>query len=193
MEINDLSKLSEIEETDNYRNDADVIEEKIDYIREDDITDNDIVQIEKNYLESDDIDIQYDDNGELYKINGELLSDVKYEISGINYETNEYGNIVSWDGDVQYTPDGERDNKAQLEVGGIYRLDGDDGGHLVSRINGGSDGIENMVPMRDTINRGDYKRAENEITEALKDGKNVTVHGNIRYEETSSRPDEIVL
>ena len=57
------------------------------------------------------------------------------------------------------------------ESGGEKRIEGDEGGHLVARIQNGSPGSENIVPMRDTINRGDYKKSENEITESIKSWK----------------------
>ncbi len=42
-------------------------------------------------------------------------------------------------------------------------------------------GEENLVPMRRMINRGDYKRMENEIAKALQEGKGVSVHIKIEY------------
>ena len=88
-------------------------------------------------------------------------------------------------------PENERDEIAQLEAGGEDRQEGDDGGHLVARILGGSSGNENIVPMRDTVNRGDYKKVENEIAQAVKQGKNVDDSGEIMYEGDETRPSKI--
>ncbi len=183
-EVHEAAAASEVNE--NYV-------ERDDYINENDIPDDYIEQPDPEGLTGDEIDIEADDNGDIYKINGELEPNTEYELGGVTYETNEYGNIVSWEGEVSYTPDNERDNKAQLEAGGKDRLAGDDGGHLVARIHGGNDGIENMVPMRDTINRGDYKSAENEITTALKNGETVTERGTVKYDGESGRPYEFSM
>lgn len=145
-----------------------------------------------NIIDDENLEVEYDDKGDVYKINGELLENSEYSINGMNYKTNGKGEIVHWEGKPEYTPDAERDNKAQVEVGGDNRLDNDDGGHLNARITGGSGGIENLVPMRDTINRGDYKKMENEIVDALRQNQDVHVEGNIyRENDSTSRPTKI--
>lgn len=129
-----------------------------------------------------------DDNGKIYKKNGELIPNTTYEKNVAEYTTDKKGRILTWNGKPDYNPENERDSIAQVESGGEYREYGDDGGHLVARILGGSSGIENIVPMRDTVNRGDYKKSENEISEAKKQGQYVEDGGNIIYEGDSSRP-----
>lgn len=142
-------------------------------------------------IEVDDIVSEKDDTGTIYKENGELLPNKKYEKNGITYETDSLGRIIKWEGEPEYEPENERDIDAQIEAGGSYRQEGDDGGHLVARVLGGSSGQENIVPMRDTINRGDYKKLENEIVEAKRQGKEVRDSGKIIYEENSERPSKI--
>ena len=132
-----------------------------------------------------------DDNGNIYKKNGELMPNTTYERNGYTYTTDENGRITSWGGDAKYEPENERDTNAQTESGGEDRKDGDDGGHLVARVLGGSSGNENIVPMRDTVNRGDYKKSENEIAEAKKQGKDVQDSGRVIYEGDSKRPSKI--
>ena len=114
-----------------------------------------------------------DDNGDIYKKNGELMPNTTYEKNGVTYTTDDKGRISTWEGEPKYDPENERDEGAQTESGGEDRQEGDDGGHLMARILGGSSGNENIVPMRDTVNRGDYKKSENEIAEAKKQGKDV--------------------
>jgi len=114
-----------------------------------------------------------------------------YKILHINILTDENGRITSWGGEAKYEPENERDTNAQTESGGEDRKDGDDGGHLVARVLGGSSGNENIVPMRDTVNRGDYKKSENEIAEAKKQGKDVQDSGRVIYEGDSKRPSKI--
>ena len=132
-----------------------------------------------------------DDNGNIYKKNGELMPNTTYERNGYTYTTDENGRITSWGGEAKYEPENERDTNAQTESGGEDRKDGDDGGHLVARVLGGSSGNENIVPMRDTVNRGDYKKSENEIAEAKKQGKDVQDSGRVIYEGDSKRQSKI--
>ena len=132
-----------------------------------------------------------DDNGNIYKKNGELMPNTTYERNGYTYTTDENGRITTWGGDAKYEPENERDTNAQTESGGEDRKEGDDGGHLVARVLGGSSGNENIVPMRDTVNRGDYKKSENEIAEAKKQGKDVQDSGRVIYEGDSKRPSKI--
>lgn len=132
-----------------------------------------------------------DDNGDTFKKNGELLPNITYEINEFKYTTDDKRRITSWEGEPKYEPDNERDISAQTESGGEDRMEGDDGGHLEARILGGSSGSENIVPMRDTVNRGDYKKSENEIVEAKKQGKDVQDSGKVIYEGESTRPTKI--
>lgn len=132
-----------------------------------------------------------DDNGNIYKTNGELNPNTEYTINGIAYRTDSQGRIVSWEGKPGYNPNAERDGEAQTEAGGDDRQEGDDGGHLIARVLDGSSGNENIVPMRDTVNRGDYKKAENEIAKAKQAGKDVQDSGNIIYAGDSTRPSKI--
>lgn len=132
-----------------------------------------------------------DDNGDTYKKNGVLLPNTEYTVNGNTYRTDEHGNKVSCDSEPTYTEDGSRNNKEQKESGGEERQEDDDGGHIIAKILGGAEGEENLVPMRRTINRGDYKKMENEISKALQEGKKVTVHIDLEYDGDSQRPSKI--
>jgi len=133
-----------------------------------------------------------DDNGDLIKDpDGNLRPEIEFEVNGTRYTTDERGRITHAEGYLTDTPDNERDNSAQSEAGGKDRKPGDDGGHLRARMNGGSSGNENLVAMRDTINRGDYKRSENEENQMLKDGKQVYETIDVTYDDNSSRPSKI--
>lgn len=130
-----------------------------------------------------------DDTGNIFKTEGKLNADVKYIKNGVSYETDSLGRISSWENnEPRYNPDAERDLEAQGDAGGEDRLDGDDGGHLVARTLNGSSGLENIIPMRDTINRGDYKKTENEIIESVKNGRKVYDSGKVFYDNDSNRP-----
>lgn len=134
-----------------------------------------------------------DDNGYIYKIdNYELVIDCKYTIGDLVYITDNQGRIISCDGYPKLTPDGERDQKAQMIAGGEDRHEGDQGGHILARVLGGAKGIENMVAMRGPINQGPYSHImEKEIGDALKEGKEVHMHVDIEYDGDSKRPSKI--
>lgn len=132
-----------------------------------------------------------DDNGDTYKKNGEMMPDIEYSVNENKYKTDEYGNIISCDSEPSYTAEGTRNIKEQREAGGDERLENDDGGHIIAKVLGGAEGEENLVPMRRTINRGDYKKMENEISNALQDGEDVSIHVDLEYEGDSKRPSII--
>ena len=130
-----------------------------------------------------------DDNGLLIKdVDGNLLPKIEYEVSGNMYETDENGRIVNWEADLRDTPENERDEGAQREVGGGGE---NHGGHLVARMNGGASGVENMVSMRGTINSGDYLRVEKVENQLVKEGHDVHEEGLVEYEGDSKTPSKI--
>lgn len=120
-----------------------------------------------------------------------LLPNNEYEVNGTKYKTDELGRKTEWDGNLRDSPDNGRDIASQREAGGKDRLPGDDGGHLVATMNGGSESDENLVPMRENINRSDYKRDECAENKMLKEGKEVHESGKLTYEGDSSRPSKI--
>lgn len=135
---------------------------------------------------------EIDEKGQIYKKNGVILPNIEYIVNGNVYRTDENGNKVSCDSIPEYTEEGSRNMKEQKEAGGEERQEDDDGGHIIARIFGGAEGEENLVPMRRTINRGDYKRMENEIAKALQEDKKVSMHIDIKYNENSHRPSKII-
>lgn len=133
-----------------------------------------------------------DDMGNTYKKNGILLPDTEYMVNGNTYRTDENGNKVSCDAEPEICEEGKRNITEQRESGGDDRKEGDQGGHIIARILGGAEGEENLVPMRGTINQGDYKKMELEIKRALEEGKQVSIHIDLEYDGTSSRPTKIM-
>lgn len=132
--------------------------------------------------------IETDDSGKRYKVDKELLPLTEYTINGFRFQTDGLGRIILFRAKPVFSADGERNLRDQSEAGGEDRQPGDQGGHLVARILGGPSGIENIVPMRGTINQGDYKIMEGKITKALREGSDVTMEGTIEYEGHSARP-----
>lgn len=187
-----LEKAKSMEKISDFKDLDQPIAKMLENSGEYDSPENDSDKLEPNSKYKIDGDVyETDDNGDVYKKNGELMPNTIYEKNGVTYNTDDKGRISTWEGEPGYKPENERDEGAQTESGGEDRQEGDDGGHLVARILGGSSGNENIVPMRDTINRGDYKKSENEIAEAKKQGKDVQDSGNVIYEDDSARPSKI--
>jgi hypothetical protein len=73
-------------------------------------------------------------------------------------------------------------------VGGKDRLPDDEGGHLIASIFKGSGDIDNLVPMDSNLNKGEWKKMENDWNDALDDGEEVKVKITPVYEGDSQRP-----
>lgn len=134
-----------------------------------------------------------DDNGNIYSIDGKLQSNATYELNGNIYTTDENGRIISCEAKPVRSPESPRDNEAQRQAGGEYRLPNDQGGHIVGRDMNGDGGIGNLVAMDSKINRSDYKRMEYDIKAALDEEKEVTTKTEMTYSGDSERPDKIAV
>lgn len=128
-----------------------------------------------------------DDNGNIFKINGEIKANTVFKVNGYEYETDQLGRTIRAEGclelDHSYRKTINEDN-----VGGEDRKDTDDRGHLIADRFGGSNKIENLVPMDANLNRGEYKKLENLWADAISDGKRVEVRVEPIYEGNSKRP-----
>ena len=82
----------------------------------------------------------------------------------------------------------KRNVYAQKVVGREDRKKGDEGGHLIASIFDGSGNLDNLVPMRRNLNRGDWRSMENTWKSALKKGQKVQVEIKINYSGASQRP-----
>ena len=134
-----------------------------------------------------------DDNGAIYLKDGELAPNTTYELNGYIYTTDEQGRIVHCEAKPKRTPENPRDINAQRQAGGEDRHPSDQGGHIVGRDLNGDGGAGNLVAMDSRINQSDYKRMENDIKDALDEGKDVTVTTDISYSGDSKRPDTITV
>lgn len=84
---------------------------------------------------------------------------------------------------------GTRDPKAQSNVGGEYRTERDDGGHLIGTRFKGDPGERNLEAQDRNLNRGAYKRMENDWAQSLEDGNKVFVNVESYRSNESERPD----
>lgn len=137
----------------------------------------------------------YDENGNLYRIDDNLLPNNEYDINGYHYETDEEGRIVSAEGRLQVKDhEGRPAIKDSIEdIGKGDQKETDDRGHLIGDQFNGSNGMENMIPQDSDINRKDYKALETELAKEVAAGKEVYVKVEPIYEGDSHRPVAVMV
>jgi len=79
-------------------------------------------------------------------------------------------------------------NKYQQCLAGKCGSVDDEGGHLIASIFSGPGEKLNIVPMNGNLNKGEWKKIENEWVTALKENKNVQVEISPVYDGLSKRP-----
>lgn len=136
----------------------------------------------------------YDDKGSLYRMEDELVPNNDYEVNGYRYITDEFGRIISAEGELRIK---DREGRLPIEdsiavIGKGDELEDDDRGHLIGDRFDGSNGLENMIPQEAEINRGNYKNFENELAEYVKAGKEVSLAIEPVYEGDSRRPTALL-
>jgi hypothetical protein len=133
----------------------------------------------------------FDDAGKVYRVDDDLLPNNTYEINGYCYDTDEKGRISHVSGQLQRKDhDGRPPIKDSMDkIGKGDQRASDDRGHLVADRFQGGDGLENIVPMDSELNRhGDYRKLEDMLADALKDGATVHMDIEITYDGNSNRP-----
>lgn len=137
----------------------------------------------------------YDDNGKLYRVGKELAPNSEYELNGYKYKTDEKGRIISAEGTLHLkNREGRLPIRDSIEdIGKGDQQEGDDRGHLIGDQFDGSNGLENMIPQDADINRNDFKNFENELADAVREGKEVYVKIEPIYDGDSRRPVAIVV
>lgn len=136
----------------------------------------------------------YDDNGNLYRIDKDLLPDSEYTINGYDYKTDDQGRIVEASGQLRLKEHkGYRQIKDSLhDIGkGDENKKTDEKGHLIGDQFGGKNGLENAVAQNADINKNDYKNLENKLADRVRAGDDVRVQIEPIYEGDSHRPDAI--
>lgn len=141
--------------------------------------------------------------------NGNLKPNEKYEVNGYQYETDSKGRIKRSEGELRLE-EGTRNLAAQREVGGADRHTGDgieydlqdkdDGGHLIATRFGGSGEKDNLVAQNYNLNRGEYKKLENNWAKTLEEtdengDPKYKVHVEVKpvYRGDSSRPGAFIV
>lgn len=101
------------------------------------------------------------------------------------------GRIVEASGKLKIkAPDYERDMENVRHKEGQEYRDTDDRGHLIGHQFGGSDRLENLVPMDAKLNQCDFVKLETTFADAVKDGADVNMKVEPVYEGDSTRPTE---
>nr|WP_272945919.1 DNA/RNA non-specific endonuclease [Endomicrobium proavitum] len=113
-----------------------------------------------------------------------------YKTNGYQYKSDKFGRIIESGGTLRLEQ-GIRNPNAQLSAGGVDRLITDHGSHLIGTRFGGSGNLDNLVAGDSNLNLSAYKKLENILAQALKDGKSVTVNIQPKYEGTSLRPSKL--
>lgn len=121
-----------------------------------------------------------------------LRPNEQYEVNHYSYETDRYGRIKRCEGTLRLE-DGKRNTNHQVKAGGEYRLETDEGGHLIGRRFGGSEKVDNIVPMDGHVNRVEYKELEDDCAQELEKGYRVDVKVRCKYEEDSARPSAFIV
>lgn len=131
-----------------------------------------------------------DDNGNPYIKDGELLPNNTYEINGVKYETDDKGRIIRAEATVEIN-NAPRSSLNNRKVGGLES--GDDKGHIIAHVLGGSDYEGNLVAQDSKLNRGEYKSMELSAKRAREEGKEVKMTVEIEYEGDSKRPKSFTV
>lgn len=124
---------------------------------------------------------------------GKLKSSIKYQTGefNYNYETDELGRISNWNTEnLQLTQREKRLNHVAKTPG---KLKGDHAGHLAGDRFGGSPKLDNMVSQSQHVNLSDYRKIENIWAQAIKQGKEVAVNVEVRYDKNGLRLTEFIV
>ena len=133
---------------------------------------------------------QTDDNGQVYRINNELVKNAEFQINGYTYKTDNSSRTVQASGKLKIPEKHDRIMERMSVVGKGDQLTSDDRGHLIGHQFYGSDKLENLVPQAQKINQGSYARLETHLAELVNTGKEVYVSVTPFYKDTR-RPEAI--
>lgn len=121
-----------------------------------------------------------------------LKPNVEYIKNGYTYQTDADRNITKVFGIVELK-DAQRIPSAQKAIVEQTGRPGEDhGGHLIAKIFNGSGDIDNLVAMDRLVNQSEYRRVENAIKKAVKEGNVVSVEIDV-IRNGSKRPAEFKI
>ena len=133
----------------------------------------------------------FDDNRIKYREGDNLKPSTKFERNGYIYETDKKGRVISAVGQLKMrAPEYKRNMEKVRKLDSQEYKNTDDQGHLIGHQFGGSDKLENLVPMDAKLNKGDFAKLEKKLADAVKDGADVRMKIEPVYEGNSTRPTE---
>ena len=128
------------------------------------------------------------------QLNGELKPNATYQVGKYTYQTDEMGRVETVSGKLDLTKQ-DRNTYQQTKAGktaGIKDgVEDDEGGHLIASIFNGPGEQINYAAMDGNLNKGAWKKMENDWAKAIKGPppKNVDVKINAVYEGDSKRAE----
>ncbi len=131
-----------------------------------------------------------DDNGDIYRIGDNLEPSKTFEVNRYKYETDDHGRTVSAEGKLRIVPKHDRNMDSMDAIGKGDQKESDHRGHTIGHQFDGSGGIENVSAMDGDLNTGAYKTMETRLADAVKDGADVKLKVELKYEGDSNRPAE---
>jgi len=121
-----------------------------------------------------------------------LKENVEYNVNAYSYEVDSSGRIKKCAGKL-YLKEGKRNLDQQRQAGNKYRKETDDGGHIIAKRFNGSGRIDNIVAMDSSLNRGEYRKLENQWAKEIKNGNKVYVEIKLKYPRDNERPERITI
>lgn len=121
------------------------------------------------------------------KLVGKLKPNTKYTENGYLSVSDEMGRLKKISGELQLNP-ATRDLAAQNTARSMG-LATDDAGHMIGARFNGPSGLPNLVPQDAHLNRGAWKKMENQFEKHLREGSKVTVDVRPNYTGSNLRPD----
>jgi len=124
---------------------------------------------------------------------GNLKPNVRYKTGEFDYcyETNERGLIIQVEAETLQLK--KHQGRLRHDPNTYGKLQGDEAGHLIADVFGGSPELDNLVSQAKNVNRSEYRKLERSWQEALKNGQNVKVNISISYSAESMRPESFLV
>lgn len=134
-----------------------------------------------------------DDLGQIYQKGKKLLPNKTFKLGGFTYKTDKLGRVR----EVYIDKLKLKQHKGRLnltdslsDIGKGFQRRGDERGHLIADVFGGSNHLANLVAQNGQVNKGEYKALELLLKKALESGKVVEkVKIVLPYTDDSFRPD----
>lgn len=136
----------------------------------------------------------YDSRGVLYRVGDGLLPHTISVINGYQITTDGLGRKSCVEGKLHLRERDRLNIKDSMSViGKGDQKEYDDRGHLIADLFDGPNGLENLVPQNSVLNRGDFKKFEGELAQAVREENEVYARVEPYYEGNSNRPSEIAV